>query len=308
MQKLSKLHILCLAVSFTVFFLYLIYLKTIEPTRETVMFFPIDTEVEFNEATTKINVIKDEQSGYSLYWRVRSLLDRKAYLRQDLSILYKNGRMAGLLKDWHQYSTQVDQEKSIHERQSSIFKAISFHYAELHPSSEIYKSAHEMTADHLYVIASPFSKFQSFQRPSTKEQKEWKLTLDNVTSSLQAETLEAVSAAYRIDTSMYRVFPLTSLNETKGEIFKHFSPSLQQELMSKLWEGIYKNYILGITINKGPAAQSPIGSTEPLLLVRHDNREVLVITLTKAGTPVLLRQRLPTHSSSILRSISRYCS
>ncbi|RFU65702.1 hypothetical protein [Peribacillus glennii] len=268
---------------------YFLYLK---PVRETIIFFPLDPSLQFDIASTALET-KQGNGSYSISWSELSVLNTQAYLRQDISLLYKNGKLVSVLKDWKQNSQSITQAERLPIEESSMFQAVTFHYAEVHPSeSEIY-SAQSLTGDQLYVIRSPYSTFQSFKHPTSAEQKEWKLVLDQTANSVITESLNQAVSAFAIDRNRYSVAALTDLKSKQGNLLTGYTESKQNEIIGKLWEGLYRNYVLGIKHDNGNEL-SPLGSSVPLLLVAQDKKELLVVFSASDGSPVMLRQKLPT--------------
>ncbi|RFU61894.1 hypothetical protein [Bacillus sp. V59.32b] len=268
----------------------LIYFLYVKPVRETIIFFPIDPSLSFDSALTTITA-KRSNHKYAVDWKEQSVLNTDAFLRQDISLLYKNGKLAGILKDWKQNRRNLEQNESITEKESALFQGITFHYAEVHlPESDIV-SAQTLTDDELYVILSPFSEFQSFRRPITADQKEWQHVMDQTTNSILKESLNQAIASFQIDTGRYRIASLIDLQSKQQELFSGFTDSKQKEIIGKLWEGLYRNYVLDIKKSDGSAI-SPLNSTIPYLLVSSDNKELLVVFTASDGSPAILRQQL----------------
>lgn len=267
---------------------YFIYLK---PVRETIMFFPIDPSLSFDSASTHVTA-KQSNSSYFINWSEQSVLNTDAYLRQDISLLYKNGKLAGILKDWKQNSRSIEQSESIPLKESALYQSVTFHHAEVHPSESEIFSAQALTGDHLYVILSPYSKFQSFKRPISGEQKEWKLVLDQTANSIETENLNQAVASFGLDRNRYRIASLIDLKAKKDTLLSGYTEEKQNEIIGKLWEGLYRNYVLGIKQEDG-SVLDPLGSTIPLLLFSNDNKELLVVFTASDGSPVILRQKLP---------------
>ncbi|CAH0346994.1 hypothetical protein [Bacillus sp. CECT 9360] len=269
----------------------LIYFLYVKPVRETIIFFPIDPSLSFDSASTTITAERNNHK-YAVDWKEQSALNTDAFLRQDISLLYKNGKLAGILKDWKQNRRNLEQNESITEKESALFQGITFHYAEVHlPESDIV-SAQTLTDDELYVILSPFSEFQSFRRPITVDQKEWQHVMDQTTNSVLKESLNQAIASFQIDTGRYRIASLIDLQSKQQELLSGFTDSKQKEIIGKLWEGLYRNYVLDIKKSDGSAI-SPLNSTIPYLLVSSDNKELLVVFTASDGSSAILRQQLP---------------
>lgn len=285
MQAKYGLLAVLILVSALIYFLYL------KPVRETIIFFPIDPSLSFDSASTTITA-KRMNDKYAIEWKEQSLLNTDAFLRQDISLLYKNGKLAGILRDWKQNRRNLEQNERITEKESALFQSITFHYAEVHPTESDIVSSQALTDDKIYVILSPFSEFQSFRRPITTEQKEWQHVMDQTTDSILKESLNQAIASFRIDRGRYRIASLIDLKSTQQELLAGFTDSKQNEIIGKLWEGLYRNYVLDIKKSDGSAI-SPLNSTIPHLLVSNDNKELLVLFTAADGSSAILRQQLP---------------
>ncbi|RFU66794.1 hypothetical protein D0469_16890 [Peribacillus saganii] len=269
----------------------IVYYSTAKQAEETIIFFPLDSNAFFESANTTLLARDKSPNKFTVSWKASSKLNQKAYLRQDVSLLYANGRLAGILKNWKQHTDQLEQKGESAVTDSSLFQAITFHYAELQQKPDTYSSAQEMSASTLYVVQSAYSKLQHFQRPLTKEQKEWKQTLDMAGAAVSRSAWELAMNKFSINPDEYKILPLTELAARKEELLGAYPKQKQEEIIGKLWEGLYKNYVLGIKKEDGSAVD-PTGSTIPLLLVSIPKGELLVIITSADGTPALLRQRL----------------
>ncbi|MGE7879585.1 hypothetical protein [Peribacillus muralis] len=256
---------------------------------ETIIYFPIDSSLHFEHASTHLTPKENGGSEYSITWRVTSALDRPAYLRQDVSLLYTNGKLTGALKNWRQNKQELSQKAKAKESESGRYDAVTFHYAEVHPSETIFTSAQQLSKDKIYAITTP--SFQYFHRPISEEQIEWKKTLDSLTNQTVQDGLEKASHAYQINLEQYNIISLTDLPDKKNQWLSAFPSFKREEIVGKLWEGLYKDYVLGVKKEDGSTVNAQ-GSTIPLLLIAPNQRELLVLFTLRDGTPILLRQEL----------------
>jgi hypothetical protein len=91
--------------------------------------------------------------------------------------------------------------------------------------------------------------------------------------------------------SNYQAYPLSEFNELSKDSLPGFTKTESATIVGNLWEGLYKNYILGIRKAEG-AIENPKGSTLPLILIATDQTHLLVLTETALGEPILLRQMM----------------
>ncbi|MBU5213419.1 hypothetical protein [Heyndrickxia oleronia] len=267
---------------------------TLSPVKETIIFFPLHKEAQFIKAESQLNVTTSKISPYkyNLTYHLYSELDRSAYLRQDIGLLYRNGKLATIigLKNWKQYSANLNQNDLIKDNDTAFYQAISYHYGEIQENSNI-TSVQTMSMDSLYVIKSKYSQtFNSFHIPQSELEKEWQDTLkpyiDNQLNAIWNKGMNELD----INRHQYNlVIPLTELSTYKHKPLPGFTKRKSEEMIGKLWEGIYKNYLFGIKTEEGTSI-SPYGSTIPLLLFNRDKTEILVLIITKDFQPIILKQ------------------
>ncbi|WP_409297686.1 hypothetical protein V1498_06595 [Peribacillus sp. SCS-26] len=255
---------------------------------ETIIFFPIDKKAVFERAETRLS---PRRSGniYKLIWEATSLTDTPHYLRQDVSLLFRNGRLSGIMKNWKEDTQSLQQAETIKVNQSSLLQAVTFHYGEIH-RGEIITSVQQMSSGAVYLILSRLTGPDYFGSPITAVQQEWKQALDSKARAVQESSWNRAMGRLFINPVKYRKLPLTELPIGRAGFFAGIPPSIQEKIIGRLWEGIYKNYALGIKKQDGSITE-PLGSTVPLLLLNTGMRELLFITETADGEPVLLKQQ-----------------
>ncbi|MFJ7975065.1 hypothetical protein ACIQZI_05035 [Peribacillus sp. NPDC096379] len=258
---------------------------------DTIIFFPIDPDLRFTTADTNLRAKQKGTSHYQVNWKVESTLAQPVYLRQDISLLFRNGRLLGLIKDWKQDQANLLHTKSFSEKESGLFESVSFHYGEVHPKENTYTSVQKMSKDHLYAILSLQKDFQTFHDPINNEQKKWQHTLDKYTRSIVDTAYTDALKQFGILENHYTALPLTDLPNRTDELLKSFPSAQREEIIGKLWEGLYKNYLLGIQKEDG-SILNPIGSTIPIVLVAKNHTELLILLQTSDGTPIVLRQSI----------------
>lgn len=263
-------------------------------TEESFTYFPPDRDASFQSAVTSLALTGDTNNGYTILWNASSVLDRKAYLRQDISLLYVNGRLKEKIgMEWKQKEEKIQLEKKVPEQNSAYFQAISFHHAEIHSNDKI-TSTQKMTHDELYVLHSKFTPLHSFRQPIGKEEKEWKYVIDQMIEKRLKHSLLKAEKTYNINQKHYAIFPLTDMYQFEDSSLPGFSERETKKILGRLWEGIYKNYFLGIQKMDGTTAD-PSGSTIPLILIAKDQSHLFVISELKNGETMILRQQIPAH-------------
>ncbi|MGM0751459.1 MAG: hypothetical protein ACQET6_05970 [Bacillota bacterium] len=261
-------------------------------TEESIIFFPINENVSYESATTILMLQPEKKNDhYEVNWKVSSKLDTPAYLRQDVGFLFMNGRLKGLMNEWEQNTDQIVEESTIKGKESSLLQAVSFHYSEIHETETEFTSAQKMSEDALYVIDSNFSSLNAFREPDTDAEKEWKNILDKVTTQQLDYLWEKAITSLEIPIEEYTFFPLTRLPQLENQPLEGFTQGEWDRLIGNLWEGLYKNYYLGIKKEDGTVIES-IDSAIPLILVKNDRKEVLVLLIDKNGEASLLKQQI----------------
>jgi hypothetical protein len=289
MKKYLFLGISALAIAVSAL---MIQLQNINSTEETITFFPLNDAVEYKSASTSLNLEKDKKNNKHIVdWNVQSTLDQEAYLRQDMGLLFVNGLLKGKFAKWEQDTAGLEQQDFISSGESAKYDAITFHYSELHGDGDRITSAQRMSDDMLYVIDSPFSPLQSFSVAKSKQEKEWKKVLDQSVSNRLNNILQKAEKNYGFRAGDYVVLPLDAIRQYEDQPLRGFTQKETANIIGKLWEGLYKNYYLGIKKSDGTVVD-PIDSTMPLILVSKDKSHLLVVTQTDAGESIVLKQLL----------------
>ncbi|NKE05091.1 hypothetical protein [Mesobacillus selenatarsenatis] len=289
MKKYLFLGISALAIAVSAL---MIQLQNINSTEETITFFPLNEAVKYKSANTSLHLQKDKKNNKHIVdWKVQSTLDQKAYLRQDMGLLFVNGLLKGKFAKWEQETAGVEQQDFISSGESAKYDAITFHYSELHGDGDKITSAQGMSDDMLYVIDSPFSPLQSFSVAKSKQEKEWKKVLDQSVSNRLSKSLKKAEKTFGFRVENYIVVPLDTIRQYEDQPLNGFTQKETANIIGKLWEGLYKNYYLGIKKGDGTVVD-PIDSTMPLILVSKDKSHLLVVTQTGAGESTVLKQLL----------------
>lgn len=253
--------------------------------KESIIFFPIDPTVSFQSAATSLKLVDEkDEDEYSIRWKTSSNIGKKAYLRQDISLLYEDGRLKDRMSRWMENADKLEQEKTITNEDSGHFEAISFHHAELHYPNDVIKSAQMMSYDQLYVIDTPLQPLDSFKTPNTPEEAHNKKVLDNATDQQVRMVWGSLINYYNIPVENYLMIPLTDLTPYSKLPLPGITQEKTDKIIGGLWEGIYKNYFLGINVEG--KIESPIGSSLPLILFHKNMSHLLFLTKTASGKPV----------------------
>ncbi|MCF6137905.1 hypothetical protein [Pseudalkalibacillus berkeleyi] len=286
-----KQYMFAILVIITSLFLFF-YFNHSSDVKESIIYFPIDPKIFFEKTDTVLNVPKKhDEDEYTIQWDVESTLGKKAYLRQDISLLFEDGMLKETLSKWGENTNQILQEKTINNEDSGHFEAISFHHAELHYPNDVIRSAQSMSYDQLYVIDSPLKPLESFKDPETEEDKINKKILDHATNQQLKVIWHNLIKYFNVPVDNYYMIPLTKIYDYSYIPLPGLTKEKTDQIIGGLWEGIYKNYFLGIKNDKGEI-EPPNGSSLPLILLSKDMTHLLFLTETKSGSNIQLVQYL----------------
>lgn len=247
-----------------------------------IKFFPLNEQTGFHSFGTSLNLeYQEDDDEYEVLWSLSSESDKPMYLRQDVSLLYVNGRLKGVVTKWEENVTEIEKDTSLHGEDSQRFQAISFHHGEIHEKDNPITSIQATSGDQLYVIDSPHSKNTAFKTPTNKEEKEWQERLDHTIRQQIEVQWEELLTYYGIDKQKYTSMSLTELVEYEDKPFPGTKKEDAERIKGQLWEGLYKNYVLGITDTQ---SSHPIQSYIPLILFDKEGKHLIVLYEDDTGT------------------------
>lgn len=278
---------LSLAVLISVFYVF----QQNQIAKESITYFPIDPTVSFPKAETSIQLQKQRYDEYSIEWETTSNLNKRAYLRQNMSLLYANGKLVSKMGEWKQNTMELSEKKTVVEKESKKFEAISFHYAEIHDKQEHIFSSQKITNDFLYVVNSKYNnQAKAFRIPEDQDETEWKKLLDSETKEYISYYFNQSIKNNQLSLEQYPLqLLLTDFQKFNEEPLKGFTKKQTAKIIGQLMEGLYKNYFLGIRTANGDIID-PIGSTVPIILISKDH--LLVEFTTQDGESIILRQQI----------------
>ena len=234
---------------------------------KTITYFPLNEENNFKEAATSLNV---SQVTNTVHWHVKSISDQVAYLRQDIALLYLNGHLKGVLNKWEQEAQSITQAETItSNEETAYFQAISLHHGEFHDENEITSIQQMSTAEaYLHKNKAKKNNYQTKQEINSQLQAFWKNLMNE----------------YNLDEEDYSSYPLTEIKDLSHDLSMAFSSNISEPVIGRLWEGLYRNYIL-------EAAHANANDMMPLILLAKDYSH-LTILYTINGENNQLIQRL----------------
>ncbi|MBM7552285.1 hypothetical protein [Thalassobacillus pellis] len=248
----------------------------LNPSINVIKYFPIDETKEFQSAETTLTFNSEKDSDeYEVQWAMRSDTRDKMYLRQDVSLLYVNGQLKGIMNKWRENTNLIEQQSILNGEDSSLYQAITIHHGEIHYPEDIIKSIQTLTHDQLYVIDSPHTALESFHKPETNEHKEWVETINHSVQQQLDYQWDALLSYFNIPVERYVAVPLTKLYQYQEDPIPGVDKEESKRILGQLWEGLYKNYVMGISDSK--SSGHPIQSYVPLILFDKEGKHLLVL-------------------------------
>lgn len=243
-------------------------------TEMAIIFFPIDYERNFSNAQTTLVALDDLTT---VDWTSKSESDTENYLRQDVSLLFVNGILAGVQNKWINNGSLIEQTKQTVIKTNAYLQAISFHHGEIHEGTSIY-SIQEMTTDYLYIIDN-----HSFHIPKTEKEKKESKKLNNQITRKLKKNWEQLLGYFSIDQEQYFLYPFTDVILLANDLEEETSKETSDRIIGQLWEGLYKNYILQAIELK---SNDPI----PLILLAKDYSHLYVLYEMNGEKKQLIQQ------------------
>ncbi|MCP8616861.1 hypothetical protein [Salirhabdus salicampi] len=281
---------LYISISIVIILFFTLFLFSQEE-QNVIKYFPLDESRDFIEQSTNLQLLTEvDEDRYKVIWRVHSKLDEPAYLRQDVSLLFVDGKLKGLLNKWKEEENELEQEGIFTGEGSSHIEAVTFHHGEIHYPDDLIKSVQEMTYDQIYVIDSPLSPIDSFKRPESTSQKEWKKTLDHAVNQQLTYYWNRWITHYNVSKEDYIQIPLVQLPQYEEKSLPTLSQNQTHQVIGQLWEGLYKNIVTNFKIAK--ENNKPFQTYMPLVLVDKKGSHLLVL-YEENGQIQKLIQRIP---------------
>lgn len=244
-----------------------IIVKMNHKTEQMMKYFPIDNQHEFENASTTISYLPNNNKN-NILWQTNSKTTIPQYLRQDVSLLYENGLFKGIQQKWQQDVAKITLEKSFNIKNPSLLMAISFHHAEIHHEDETISSIQQMTSDQLYYNG----KSTIFNQPKTKSETEFANKINEKNNQYLTTVWDNWMSYFQINKEDYRPIPLTDLVVYQDKNLKHFSMSQTEKIIGQLWEGLYENYIT-LLIDGQEKNHHPM----PTILLANDDSHLIVL-------------------------------
>ncbi|GAA0482407.1 hypothetical protein GCM10008986_04090 [Salinibacillus aidingensis] len=289
MKKISNFFLIILILS-------LLIVNFDDPKQKVIKYFPFDEDIKFTDHSTNLSLISQtDEDSYKLQWDIQSNLEQDIYLRQDVSLLFVDGKLKGILNQWKEKANELKQETLLNGEDSSHYEAITLHHGELHYPDDVIKSIQKMSHDELYVIDSPHSPLESFKEPGNSNEKEWKKTLNRTKSQALNHYWNELMRHYELSSEDYLEIPLADLWQYQQKTLPTLTRKQTDQVIGQLWEGLYQNYIIGIKSHQDQEYNA-INTYMPLILVDKKGKFIYVLFRDESGQNHRLIQRVPEFS------------
>jgi hypothetical protein len=203
-------------------------------------------------------------------------------------MIYENGKLNNKMTEWKTSAKEIDLEKNIKGNKPGLWETISYHQGEIHINEEKYRSVQKMSNDLLYTLKTN-SHFSGIKTPKSAAERRLKNALDQETNQYLQNALNQLINYYQINRDNFHIISLQSLTGYNEKALPGFDQQKSQEIIGKLWEGLYKNYFINITTKSGQKV-SPIGSSMPYILLSKDKTHLFVLFQTSTGENIQLIQ------------------
>lgn len=291
------LSLLCLLILFGLgpyfFPLWGSILHPLPPTKTqpTLKIFPLNSSVEFIQASSTLTLEKMKRDKYELKLHSRSETSTPTYLRQDVSLIYSNGLLVERLYGWKENSPLFEQTTALKGEGSARYNVITFHHAEIHDPDDNITSQQALSQDHVYILSSAFSPTSLFRKATTNTQKQWQRILDSAIQEQWEYHWNYLIRFFKLDSNDYELIPLTQLSQYQKAPFPYFSEEETKQIIGAIWEGLYRQYVLGM-IQPPHEEIKPEGSTVPIILLAKDKTHLHILFRTAKGHEIQLIQQI----------------
>ncbi|MDY0408440.1 hypothetical protein [Paracerasibacillus soli] len=233
---------------------------------QTITYFPLDHAITFKKYYTHIQV--EDENNKQIAWTTFSLTDEIIYLRQDVALLFANGKLVGARTKWQQNTDSIKIEEKIPYESHSYWNGITFHYGESHYANEEIRSVQQISTDELFIGDN----FHFKKATNKKERETEKLLKQHTNHDLKVKWNKLISY-FNINQANYNEIALTDITLDKPLHFLNHSAEQVEQIIGQLWEGLYKNYLI-------PAFDSKSGDFDtyiPLILIDKQETHLIVL-------------------------------
>lgn len=220
-----------------------------------ITYFPPNDHIYFTNTTNSLLYTNN-----TLSWNVSSSTNKKTYVRQDVSLLYKDGLFKGYMNIWKNPGKQLQIHKDFPYPQSGLYESISVHFSEFHRDQEIFSTA-EMNGVSLQLDC---------KKQSCTEIDLENFSFTNQTSPIQTHWSELMTY-FNVEKEEYTSIALSALEKYAHTPLPSFTQEETDAIILHLWEGLYANYVVGIM----ETSEQKRAHYMPLVLFNHDEIKIL---------------------------------
>src|SRR5699024_5494278 len=236
-------------MSYTIFIFLIcsiiIFLAIYKKTAPTITFFPLDSDTQFEYSDTDLLFSHDKgKKKYQLQWNVHSKSDRNLYLRQDVSLLFANGKLKGVKSKWEEDSAVIEIDETLQSEKEVLWETISFHHGERHLPNDIIKNIQIILHNRLYRIDYLDQQYIQVKDKALNYDKE---KIQHIDDNIKKELLshwDQLITHFNISIANYITVPLTDLYKYNDKNLPNMTKEQTKQILGQLWEGLYKNYII----------------------------------------------------------------
>lgn len=260
--------------------LCLFFLLSESKSIQTVKYFPIHPDETFQMAETSLSNLKDQDS---IQWTTVSESETSMYLRQDVALLFANGRLMAIQNRWKQQVEKIEQTQNLSLKQPAYLQAIAFHHGEIHQEDDDISSIQHLSLTEQFLIPEGNKLILTSDSDDTTER------LRKETRGKLQQKWQTWLQTHELTQGDYHLIPLTALAQYETENLPGRNREQTNQIIGQLWEGLYANYILPLLDNK---EETPTADMMPLLLISKDNSFLYVLYESDRKAEVL-KQQLP---------------
>lgn len=252
----------------------------------TLKYFPIDESATFDRTSTSLSIDQTLSNKPVLLWQLKSTHQPESFLAHDVGLLYQNGVLKGIQSSWSQNDNQLNQSISLSPKSNYLYQAISYHYLELHQSSNKINSNYQLSEAELYVLESNQSEPEFFQTPKTDQEHVSAQKIQQKINAFLTENWTRLIDDYDIDRQVYLEIPLSHLSDYKDKPLPGLTMTESKRVIAQLWEGLYQNYIIP------SKEQQSHGGIMPIILLDKNLDHLYVLFINGDGENQQLIQKL----------------
>ncbi|UTR09414.1 hypothetical protein MM300_16140 [Evansella sp. LMS18] len=296
MQRKKRLLLLVILSVFVTFILLVFNTPWFSSSamRESFVYHPqADERLLFSEAETKLYIsdVKDENE-YSLEMEYSAKLNIPAYSIHSIALLFENGILVDYKADKEVKTDSIEGKLNFHGKDSGRHEAVTYYYAESKYGENSIKSKQTMSSDIIYISDSPLAPLTSFELPGDEEERKTKQLLDSVIEQQLNFVWEGLTEEFGLNEEEYFKIPLNEFPEFLSRLPESIQPSEAAEITGRLWEGIYRYYILGAdTFTDSP--YNPAGNIMPLVLLHRNGGHLITVYETSENHKQQILQLIP---------------